>query len=70
MKFKKNPDIKSTFFNLFSTDLLSLDYNGTYLEKYIIDEFLFLKYVLNKKEQLPLIKEKSFKSFSLKQEYE
>jgi hypothetical protein len=64
VKKEKNPDIKSTFFNLFSTDLLYLDYNRAYLEKYIIDEFLSLKHVLNKKEQLPVIKKKSFKSIS------
>ena len=39
VKNKKNPDIKSTIFNLLSRDLLSLNYNRTYLEKYIIDEF-------------------------------
>jgi hypothetical protein len=56
VKKKKNPDIKSTIFNVFSRDLLSLDYNRTYLEKYIIDIFLSLKHKLNKKEQLPVIK--------------
>ncbi len=48
VKNKKNPGIKSTIFNLFSRDLLSLNYNQTYLEKYIIDEFSSLKHILNK----------------------
>ncbi len=68
VKNKKNPDIKSTIFNLFSKDLLSLNYNRMYLEKYIIDEFSSLIHILNKKEELPVIK-KILQIFRYKQEY-